>query len=437
MSIYPGKLIELLSIDRKLGKSFLHIKLLFKQEIELLWEIDNNTANLMESMIAFEESYKYRLSLNSSWDAAKNQYTSFITKTGKDYSERIYFPCSEEYHLRLHSIKNMKDLNILIDLPYISTTRSKSHKVKDTTNRYKLIGWVTVAAISILSTIIVAYKSHTCTTESLFCGKKPAKAESIAKAQKLKMKEQEIKNQHKKAQKKNNIQNVSNPLVKTNDPDLKNANKQTQIKKPEPVQPVQQPIYPTVKLNNVINYSIPEGSVALTFDDGPSKYSKEIVDLLKNYKAGGTFFYIGQNVQRYPDYVKYAYSNGFSVGSHSMHHKDFTKLSYQNQENDMVQTSHLISNITKNNTVLFRPPYGAKNNATIEIVKKHNFKMVLWNKDTEDWKNRNTNDIIHYVKSYAESGSIILLHESKPSLDALPEIIEYLKSKNLKIVNLD
>ncbi len=432
MSINNEKHIELLSIEQKFDKSFLHIKLLFNQEIELHWEIDNETANLMKSKIIFDENYKFSLSLCSNWDEDKEQFTSFVTKANNNESEKIYFSCSEEFHLQLHSIKNMKDLRILIDLPYLSISRSSSKKEKNNSKRYKLYGWLTVAAISILSISLIAYKSQTCKSESLFCGKKPAKAESVSKAQNIKSPEKPFKtNQDKQDPKKTDIKNVSQPNVHTNEPDVRYAIKQEPINKPV------QSIYPTVKLNNVVNYSIPPGSVALTFDDGPSKYSKKIVNVLKKYKVGGTFFYIGDNVQRYPDCVQYAYSNGYSVGSHSMHHNDFLKLSYKNQEDDLVRTSNLITNITKQDTTLFRPPYGAKNQATIELMQKHQFKMVLWDKDTEDWKNRNTNTIINYVKSHTESGSIILLHETKPSLDALPQIIEYLQSKNLKIVSLN
>ncbi|QKE74916.1 polysaccharide deacetylase family protein [Arthrobacter citreus] len=431
MSIYQEKLIELLSVEQKFDRSYLHIKLLFNQEIELHWEIDNKTANLLKSKINFDENVKYNLSLNSSWYEEKGEFTSFVTKTSNHKSEKIYFSCSEEYHLQLHSIKNMKDLRILIDLPYLSITRSSSKNEKNNSKRYKLYGWITVATISLLSIILIGYKSHTCVSKSFFCGKKPAKAESVAKAQNIKVNEKQNKiEQQKQDPKKTSIKNVSQPNSQINEPDVRYA-KQEPVKKPV------LSLYPTTELKNVVSYSIPEGSVALTFDDGPSKYSKEFVNILKKYKVGGTFFYIGENVQRFPENVLYAYSNGYSVGSHSMHHYDFVKLSYKQQENDLIQTNNLIKNITKQDTVLFRPPYGAKNEATIQLMQKHQFKMVLWNKDTEDWKNRNTNTIIHYVKSYTESGSIILLHESKPSLDALPQIIEYLKSKNLKIVSLN
>ncbi|WP_088042849.1 polysaccharide deacetylase family protein [Bacillus sp. EAC] len=420
MSIYHGKLIELLSIDRKFDKSFLHIRLVFNNEIKLLWEIDNDTADLLESKLIFGENYKYRLSLHSSWDPSKNQYSSFITKTYRDQSEKINFTCSEEYHLGLHSIKNINDLKTIVDLPYLTSIGTdKVVKRVNTKSFYAMYGWVAVALISIVSTVLIGYISHSCINKTFICEKTPVKAESISKAVNVKIKDEEI-------------QKLDDSI------DLKSNNKGIQKSdKPKNMQITIQPNLPSIKLNNVVNYSIPKGSVALTFDDGPSKYSPKIVNLLKKYKTGGTFFYIGQNVKKYPSYVKYAFSNGFSVGNHSLHHSDYTKLSSKQQESDMIQTNKLIQGITHQKVVLFRPPYGAKNKATINLMEKHSYKMVLWNKDTEDWKNRNSNEIIKYVKNNTESGCIILLHESKASLEALPKIIEYLHSKNLKIVSLN
>lgn len=401
MSIYQGKLIELLSINRKIDKSFLHIRLVFNEEVELFWEIDNDTANLLDSIIG--ENYKYRLSLHSSFDSTTNQYNSFLTRTYRDKSEKINFTCSEEYHLGLYAIKNIDDLEMIVDLPYLSTNQPKQVHVEKTRphSYYAMVGWIAVAMISLVSTILIGYISHSCINKTLFCEQTPVKAESVVKADNVKIKEEEIQ----------------------------------KINKPH--KPIQtKPTIPSIKLNNIVTYSIPKGSVALTFDDGPSKYSTKIINLLKKYHAGGTFFYIGQNVKKYPNNVKYAHSNGFSIGSHSMNHQDFTTLTYKKQENDILQTSKLIKNITHQNVTLFRPPYGAKNKSTIDIMQKYQYKMVLWNKDTEDWKNRDSNEILKYVKSSTDSGCIILLHESEASVEALPKIIEYLQSNNLKIVSL-
>lgn len=399
MSIYHGKLIELLSIKRTIDKTFLQIRLVFNEEVELLWEIDNDTANLLDSIIG--ENYKYRLSLHSSFDQYARVYSSYLTRTYRDKSEKVNFICSEEYHNRLHTIKHIVNLESIIALPYISSNQQLKVEESSSRNQYAMVGWIAVAMISLISTILIGYISHSCINKTLFCEQTPVKAESVVKVDELKLKEEEI-------------QKINKP--------------KTPVKT--------KPTIPSITLNNVESYSIPRGNVALTFDDGPSKYSAKIINLLKKNHAGGTFFYIGENVKKYPNTVKYAHSNGFSIGSHSMGHQDFTTLTYKKQENDILQSSKLIKSITNQNVTLFRPPYGAKNKYTSDIMQKYGYKMVLWNKDTEDWKNRDVHSILKYVKSNSDSGCIILLHESEASVKALPKIIEYLQSKNLKIVSL-
>ncbi|MNP58117.1 Peptidoglycan-N-acetylglucosamine deacetylase [compost metagenome] len=62
--------------------------------------------------------------------------------------------------------------------------------------------------------------------------------------------------------------------------------------------------------------------------------------------------------------------------------------------------------------------------------------MVLWNTDPEDWKSQNADAIYTSIMKSKVNGSIILLHESQATIDALPKIIQYLKDKELEIVNL-
>lgn len=405
MSVYLGKLLELLSIETKSDKAYLKVRLSYDDEIELLWEIDNDIADQLKTIAVFEENYKYRLSFFSSWDPVKKKYISYLTKTYRDQSEKIYFACSKAYTDQLASLKNSNQKSELSSLSFISSNLEKKEiQIEKLSTSKSNIGWLSVALISIISTITIGYVSHSCINQDLFCEKKPAKAESVSKIESVQITKNETSKQ------------------------TVNSTKKMEL--------IVQPTIQSVKLNKVINFSIPKGTVALTFDDGPSKYSVRIMKILKEYHAGGTFFYIGQNVKKYPNNVKYAHSNGFSIGSHSMNHIDFTKLTYKKQENEIIQTNKLIQDLTHQNVTLFRPPYGSKNKQTIELMQKYHFKMVLWNRDTEDWKYRNSKEIINYVQKSKESGAIILLHESQATLDSLPTILTFLQSKNLRVVSL-
>ena len=106
MSVYHEKVLELIAIDRKNDQFFLKLKLIFKQEIEFYWEIDEQLANQLLEIADFEKEYKYRLSFYTFWNPSQKQHRSYITKTYLEESERIYFTCSEEY------IQILNDINL-------------------------------------------------------------------------------------------------------------------------------------------------------------------------------------------------------------------------------------------------------------------------------------------------------------------------------------
>lgn len=416
-------MIELLSIEKGEDQSFLRINLLFghEQELELLWMIDDETARALQQVTDFNEKNKYRLSFHHSWDLNKNKYSSTLTRTYLDQSDRISFTCSEEYIKSLHSLKQLQQVSELSELPF-TLSQSTEKKVEEENEKLKIkvqpsrspiqFSWVAIAMISIISIILLGYSNHTIIKEALFGQENLAQAKSITLDPSQELTRKEV-----------NVQLPHHVPVVTNEPEPKSE------QKPEPT-------IPMIELQDTVSYSIPKGYVALTFDDGPSIYSNQIVDILNQYKVGGTFFFIGQHVNKYPEKAQYVHENGFSIGSHSINHVNFTDLSYEDQEIELIQSIQYIENVIDDKVVLFRPPFGAKNEGTIELMKRTDSKMVLWNKDTEDWKHRNSDAIFNYVQGSEASGAIILLHESKAVIDALPRIIEYLQDQGLQIVGL-
>lgn len=228
---------------------------------------------------------------------------------------------------------------------------------------------------------------------------------------------------------------IEENLTSTDNPDIQDSPTITE-NTPEEETPPNPSVVTDLELENDLTYSIPEGHVALTFDDGPSKYSVQIIDTLKQHGVGATFFYIGYNVVKYPDVVRHAYSNGFSIGSHSMNHVKMSKVSYGKQVEELLQSTKAIEEITNEKVSLFRPPYGAMNEQTKQMLHNYQSKMIMWNKDPKDWKTKDPEKIFHYISNSEASGSIILLHESQAVIDVLPRIIEHLKAQNLNVVGL-
>jgi peptidoglycan-N-acetylglucosamine deacetylase len=407
MSVYHGKVLELLAIEKSNEKTYLRIKLELEIEIELFWEIDSDTAENLIAISEFDGNHKCRLSLHTTLDIVKKQYISLLTRTYRDKSARIYFTCSVDYKNDLDSIKNIQSINDINYLPFLSKNLSEidKNKTEQINEQNEVVipkgykpplKWVSVAMISVIFIILFGYSTKISINDTTIA--KAAGKTTEAHLEKRKT--------------------VVTPVTKL----VKDDSIQSRL--------------PYIELDDFITYSIPEGYVSLTFDDGPSKYTTKIVDILKKYKAGGTFFFIGMNVQKHPDYVRYAHSNGYTIGSHSMNHVKMSNLSYEKQKNEFIQSTKVIENITNEKVVLFRPPYEDLNEQTKDVIHDYHDKMILWNRDPLDWKTRDADKIFNYVRNTKSSGSIILLHESQAVIDALPRIIERLQEQNLKIVNL-
>jgi peptidoglycan-N-acetylglucosamine deacetylase len=199
-----------------------------------------------------------------------------------------------------------------------------------------------------------------------------------------------------------------------------------------------------------VNWHAPEGTVAITFDDGPHPSSTpKILDVLRTSNATATFFCTGKNAQSYPDIVRRMIKEGHSVGCHSMSHADArTESSFDNLRSDHKQSIRALEEIIQSPIRLYRPPHGSLTFRTAWMLRRSGLQVWLWTVDPEDWRpTANVTPIVATV-SASESGDVILLHdwieepESEEALDramtiqSLPLILERLNEKGLSLVSL-
>ncbi|MGG2015021.1 peptidoglycan-N-acetylglucosamine deacetylase [Bacillus sp. S10(2024)] len=177
----------------------------------------------------------------------------------------------------------------------------------------------------------------------------------------------------------------------------------------------------------------------LTFDDGPGKYTAQLLDILKQNDVKATFFLIGSNVKAYPDLVKRELAEGHYVGMHSMTH-DYAKLYKQGgYVNEMKEDQKLISNIIGQAPKLTRPPYGSSGltEALRNQVAENGLRVWDWTIDSVDWRYNKmpvdaasakiTENVIAGAKTNRE---VILLHDIHlQSVSAVSAIIKGLKEK--------
>lgn len=174
--------------------------------------------------------------------------------------------------------------------------------------------------------------------------------------------------------------------------------------------------------------------VALTFDDGPGKYTKELVDLLVKNNVKASFFMVGQNIKNYKSSVKYAYDNGMEICNHSQNHKNLKNLSKEELEYEINSVDDMLEEITGQKPKYYRSPGGNQNDTVLSTIQKP---CILWNVDTRDWESRDTEKIISKTLKEVDDGDIILMHEIyKTTLDAVEPIIIKLKEKGYNFVTV-
>ncbi|MFJ7827681.1 polysaccharide deacetylase family protein [Psychrobacillus sp. NPDC096623] len=185
-----------------------------------------------------------------------------------------------------------------------------------------------------------------------------------------------------------------------------------------------------------------EKVVALTFDDGPhKKYTTEVLDLLKQYDAKGTFFLVGEQAEKNPEVVLRMYEEGHDLANHTYTHPYSRNVSKIMKE--IKQTNDTIYSITGFTPTLFRPVEGQYTDAMIEEIVKDGFQVVMWSwhQDTQDWKNPGVNKIVNTVLKGTKEGDVILFHDGggnrSQTVKALEKILPELQKQGYKFVTIN
>lgn len=180
--------------------------------------------------------------------------------------------------------------------------------------------------------------------------------------------------------------------------------------------------------------------IALTFDDGPdTRYTTEILDILKEKGVKATFFVVGTQAAKYPEIMKRIVDEGHAIGNHTNQHKDLSKLSEKGILEEITEADETINEAVGFTPTLFRAPYGAVSDTVKKVLKKMNRELIGWNVDTRDWAGTSVSDMRKMIRNEAKPGGIILMHSFggkhiKNTVEALPGIIDDLEAMGYSFV---
>ncbi len=187
----------------------------------------------------------------------------------------------------------------------------------------------------------------------------------------------------------------------------------------------------------------PEGKVIyLTFDDGPGKYTQELLDVLKKYDAKATFFVVNTGYSKQEEMLKAIVAGGHAIGIHSMTHDWSIYNSEQDFLDDMYGMQRIIADATGVTTTLMRFPGGSSNT----VSKKHcqgimtlltkkvtqlGMQYFDWDVDSDDAGSAKDADtvaqnVIRGIQNAGKDGVVVLQHDIKSySVEAVERIIQW------------
>ncbi|KQB38817.1 polysaccharide deacetylase family protein [Flavobacterium aquidurense] len=182
-----------------------------------------------------------------------------------------------------------------------------------------------------------------------------------------------------------------------------------------------------------------EKKIALTFDDGPSEFTVEVLELLKKYNAKATFFCIGKNIEAYPEILKQIIADGHLVGNHSYSHSKFFDFYNALQiKEEIEKTDELLEKFTSKKINFFRPPYGVTTPSIRRALKRTGHKVIGWNIRSLDGGTKNQKLIFNRIIKRISPGGIVLLHDTAShSVLVLEQFLQFLQQNNYKVISIE
>ncbi len=180
--------------------------------------------------------------------------------------------------------------------------------------------------------------------------------------------------------------------------------------------------------------------VALTFDDGPGPYTRQLVGVLNRLGVHATFFAIGEEERYFSAGTILELRSGDVVGDHTETHPMMASLSAHDQYEELFEQIARIELLGGTRPRLFRPPYGSFDATTFRLLHRLRLLMVLWSTDTSDYTLPGVQAIVHSALAGAHPGAIILMHDAggdrSETIAALPTIIAGLRRRGLQPVTV-
>lgn len=160
--------------------------------------------------------------------------------------------------------------------------------------------------------------------------------------------------------------------------------------------------------------------LALTFDDGPTPSTPDLLRALEDFRIPATFFQCGMHVRRFPSIAREIVSAGHEVANHTDSHARLWLRSSKFVYDELERAQNSIAEITGKTPAWFRAPYGVRWFGVKKAQQRIGLKHVMWSTLGQDWK-LGAGAVAERLIAGAVNGAIFCLHDGR-GREADPDI---------------
>ncbi len=182
----------------------------------------------------------------------------------------------------------------------------------------------------------------------------------------------------------------------------------------------------------------------ITFDDGPTLNTPDILKTLEKYGAKATFFVLEERIVMYPDFIKQIHYSKNAIGLHGVSHSEAIYSSPTAPLEEMKKADKSLMNALGEGSALARVPFGSGYRLTRQMAKNltdNGYIIWDWNVDPRDSVGTIVPEkVMANLKrdlNRCKGTPVILLHDRKSTAKLLPRVLEYLKNEGYKMLPLD
>lgn len=188
-------------------------------------------------------------------------------------------------------------------------------------------------------------------------------------------------------------------------------------------------------------------AVALTFDDGPSPWTLDIARALEHHGCRGTFFLLGEAVERNPALVEALAAAGHELGNHLWSHADPERQSRSEIRAEIDRTAATIEAAAGAAPSLVRPPFCGAPRHVARAAGRRAKVIALRSVDPQDWATDSVDEIVQRVVTATGPGDVICLHDGiapgnagtgsrAPTAAAVARLVPELLARDLRPVTM-